>query len=80
MSTGFIVYIMIQFAASIVLIYGYMHEKQVIAFEDKIWAGIHAALHSKKGRAPAEKKREVPELTLISEASYTPSTHFPHVA
>lgn len=79
MSTGFIVYIMIQFVASIALIYGFMHEKKVIAFEDKLWANIKAMLHSKKAEGHTKKKRDRNNLTLVSPQS-AGYPNFNHVA
>lgn len=48
MSTGFSIYIVLQFIASIALIYGYAHEKQVIAFEDRVWSRFRSNRRQKQ--------------------------------
>lgn len=80
MSTGFVVYIMIQFIASVALIYGYMHEKKVIAFEDKLLTKIKAALRGKKGAPHNRKKQEENDLAQLNRQDYAPYGCFDHVA
>ncbi len=81
MSTGFTVYIIIQFIVSVALVYGYMHEKEVIAFEDKLWARIKAALHKKQPESHPEKKQATEsDLTLVADSVYNPYSCFDYVA
>lgn len=80
MSTAFTVYIIIQFLVSVALIYGYMHEKQVIAFEDKLWSKIKATVRRGKMDGPAEKKQEENDLALVHDPTYHPYSCYNHVA
>lgn len=80
MSTGFIVYITIQFIASVALVYGYLHEKKVIAFEDRLWAKIKAPFQAKKQAARVPEPREENDFTLIGQKDYFGLSSFEHVA
>lgn len=81
MSTGFIVYIVIQFIASVALIYGYMHEKEVIAFEDKLWAKIKCSFRKKKPQKEVKTKElEEADLSLVKDPVYSPYSCFNYVA
>ncbi|MCC8023411.1 MAG: hypothetical protein LIO46_06525, partial [Clostridiales bacterium] len=47
MSTGLTIFIIIQFLVSVLLIWGYAHEDQVIDFEDRMLGRIHDS-HAKR--------------------------------